>query len=205
MNNFYKLPNLPYNYNALEPFIDAETMKIHHDKHHAGYVEKLNAAVDKIADNFPEKPIEEILADLAQVPESSHQAIINHGGGHANHSLFWQILAPADSTKLDGDLSKAINDEFGSFDGFKEKFAAAALNQFGSGWAWLVLDKDKKLSIISTANQNSPLSQNLTPILNLDVWEHAYYLNYQNRRADYITAWWNVVNWDYSQDLFSSK
>lgn len=201
MNNFYALSNLPYPYDALEPYIDTETMKIHHDKHHAAYVEKLNDAIDKIAD-FAEKPIEEVLKNLDQIPEASQTAVSNHGGGHANHSFFWQILAPAGSTKLDDDLATAINREFGELKNFKEQFTAAALNQFGSGWAWLCLDTDQRLSIISTSNQDSPLSQNLAPILNLDVWEHAYYLKYQNRRAEYIKNWWQIVNWSKVNELY---
>lgn len=204
MANFYTLPNLPYDYDALEPFIDEETMKIHHDKHHATYVEKLNEAISKVPD-FTEQPTEEVLKKLDQIPEYLRTAIRNHGGGHANHSFFWKILAPAGSTKLDGELAKTIDDGFGSFDGFKEKFTTAALNQFGSGWAWLVLDSNKKLSIITTSNQDSPLSQNLKPILNLDIWEHAYYLKYQNRRAEYIENWWHVVNWDQVQELYNVK
>lgn len=201
MNNLYQLPNLPYAYDALEPYIDAETMKIHHDKHHAVYVEKLNAAIGQIP-NFTKKPIEEVLKNLDQIPESVRTAVRNHGGGHANHSLFWQILAPIGSTKPESDLAAAIDQEFGSFNSFKEKFTNVALNQFGSGWTWLCLDFNQKLSIISTANQNSPLSRKLTPILNFDVWEHAYYLKYQNRRAEYIENWWQVVNWSKVNELY---
>src|SRR3989339_273272 len=204
MNNFYTLPDLPFAYNALEPFIDEQTMKVHHDKHHATYVEKLNEALGKISD-FTEKPIEEVLKHLEFIPEYLRSTVRNHGGGHANHAFFWQTLAPAGSTKIYDGLAHALDDEFGSFDNFKKQLNTTALNQFGSGWAWLVMDKDKKLSIISTSNQDSPLSQNLTPILNLDVWEHAYYLKYQNRRAEYIENWWHVVNWDKVNGLYSFK
>lgn len=202
MTNFYTLPDLPYNYDALEPFIDEITMKLHHDKHHATYVEKLNEALNKVPD-FTEQPIEKVLNKLDLIPEYLRTAIHNHGGGHTNHAFFWQILASAGSTKIYDGLAHALDSEFGSFDNFKKQFTTAALNQFGSGWAWLVLDKDKKLSIISTSNQDSPLSQGLTPILNLDVWEHAYYLKYQNRRAEYIENWWHIVNWDQVNKLYN--
>lgn len=190
----FELPGLPYAYNALEPHIDEQTMNIHHTKHHGGYVTKLNAALESHAD-WASKSIEEILAALDQVPESIRTAVQNNGGGHANHTLFWQIMGPSAGGEPSGTLADAINNTFGSFTSFKEQFAAAAAGRFGSGWAWLVVDNAGKLSIMSTPNQDSPISQGLKPILGLDVWEHAYYLKYQNRRPDYIGAWWSVVNW----------
>jgi len=190
-----KLPDLPYAYDALEPHIDARTMEIHHGKHHAGYVAKLNAALESHAD-LAQKSAEDLLAGYASLPDAVRQAVINNGGGHANHTLFWQIMAPSAGGQPKGELASAIDQAFGGFDAFKEKFANAAATRFGSGWAWLALDKNGKLQISSTANQDSPLMEGRTPILGLDVWEHAYYLNYQNRRPDYIAAWWNVVNWD---------
>lgn len=190
----FELPKLPYAFNALEPHIDARTMEIHHDKHHAAYVSGVNAALEGV-DAVAGKTIEEILQNLDLVPADKRQAVINHGGGHANHSLFWEILGPNGGAPS-GELAEAINAAFGSLDAFKEKFNAAAKTRFGSGWAWLVVTADGKLDVVSTANQDSPLSQGQTPILGLDVWEHAYYLNYQNRRPDYIAAFWNVVNWE---------
>ena len=189
----YELPKLPYAYDALEPHIDARTMEIHHTKHHNTYVTKLNDAVAGI--EVPECPFA-LLKDLSIIPEAKRQAVINHGGGHANHSLFWEIMGPNGGGKPSGDLAKEIDSTFDRFDGFKEAFANAAATRFGSGWAWLGLDKDGKLHVGSTANQDSPVMSGHKPILGLDVWEHAYYLNYQNRRPDYISAFWNVVNWD---------
>lgn len=189
----YELPALPYAFNALEPHIDALTMEIHHDRHHATYVNNLNAALE--GQDVADQSIEELVANLDKLPESIRTAVRNNGGGHANHSLFWQILSPNGGGAPTGEIAKAIDDTFGSFDEFKAKFADAAVKRFGSGWAWLVV-KDGKLEVTSTANQDSPLTDGATPVLGLDVWEHAYYLNYQNKRPDYISAFWNVVNWD---------
>src|SRR3989344_8005856 len=186
------VPNLPYDYNALEPYIDEQTMRLHHDKHHQAYVDKLNAAIQGTA--FEGMDIHDVLTNLNQVPENIRAAVRNHGGGHANHSFFWQVMAPSAGGMPAGKIAEKITESFGSFDKFREQFAAAALGQFGSGWAWLALNSGK-LEIIATPNQDSPLSQGKTPLLGIDVWEHAYYLKYQNRRPDYITAWWNVVNW----------
>jgi len=188
----FKLPPLGYDYDALEPFIDAETMKLHHDKHHAAYVSKLNQAVAS-APELGKKPIDEILTNLDAVPEAIRKDIRNQGGGHANHSLFWQTLKKTENGKPTGELAKAIDASFESFPKFQESFSAAATKVFGSGWAWLVW----KLSIESSANQDSPLSTGGYPLLGIDVWEHAYYLKYQNRRADYIKAFQNVINWDF--------
>ncbi|MEX1010706.1 MAG: superoxide dismutase [Balneolaceae bacterium] len=189
----YKLPDLPYNHNALEPHIDERTMKIHHGKHHQGYTNKLNAALE--GHDFAELPVEEVLRRINEVPEEKRQAVINNGGGYANHSLFWTILSPKGGGKPEGELADAISKTFGSVDAFKEKFNAAATGQFGSGWGWLCVDSKGNLKVLSTPNQDSPYMNGLTPILGLDVWEHAYYLNYQNRRPDYVEAFWNVVNW----------
>jgi len=191
----YQLPDLPYAFDALEPHIDARTMEIHHGKHHAGYVAKLNAAVE----GFPElaaKSVEDLLRDLSSVPESIRTAVRNNGGGHANHSLFWPLMSPNGGGNPTGEIGSAISRDFGSFDAFKQQFSEAAANRFGSGWAWLSLAGDGSLTVSSTPNQDSPLSSGLTPIIGLDVWEHAYYLHYQNRRPDYIAAFWNVVNWE---------
>jgi Fe-Mn family superoxide dismutase len=189
----YSVPALPYSFDALEPHIDARTMEIHHDKHHAAYVSKVNAALEGHA-ALAAKSIEDLVGDLSAVPEAIRVAVRNNGGGHANHTLFWTVMAPNGGGAPSGDLASAIDSACGSFDKFKEQFSAAAANRFGSGWAWLSLDGGK-LIIESTANQDSPLMEGRTPILGLDVWEHAYYLNYQNRRPDYISAFWNVVNW----------
>lgn len=190
----HELPALPYAHNALEPHIDARTMEIHHGKHHQGYVNNLNAALEGHAD-LQGKSVEELLKNLNAVPESIRTAVRNNGGGHANHSLFWPCMSPNGGGEPDGDLAAAINSAFGSFAAFKEQFSKAAATRFGSGWAWLCVNSSGGLEITSTPNQDSPLSEGLTPILGLDVWEHAYYLHYQNRRPDYIAAWWNVVNW----------
>lgn len=190
----YELPSLPYAYDALEPHIDAKTMEIHHSKHHQGYVTKVNAALE----GHPElasKSIEDLMSDLSSVPEDIRGAVRNNGGGHANHSLFWTIMSPNGGGTPGGELGDDINATFGSFDAFKEQFAAAAATRFGSGWAWLSVDGGK-LVVESTPNQDTPLSEGHTPILGLDVWEHAYYLNYQNKRPDYISAFFNVINWD---------
>ncbi len=190
----FELPSLPYPTNALEPHIDARTMEIHHGKHHNAYVTNLNKALEGHAD-WQNRSIEDILANLNALPENIRTAVRNNGGGHANHTLFWQIMAPNAGGEPTGDLAGAINQAFGSFAAFKEQFAAAAMGRFGSGWAWLVAEKGGAVSLTSTPNQDTPLMEGKTPVLGLDVWEHAYYLNYQNRRADYIAAWWNVVNW----------
>ncbi|MFC7320893.1 superoxide dismutase [Halobacillus campisalis] len=191
----FELPELPYAYDALEPTIDKETMNIHHTKHHNTYVTKLNSALEGHAD-LQDKSIEELLANnLAAVPEDIKTAVRNNGGGHANHSLFWTILSPNGGGEPSGELSTQINDTFGGFDQFKEKFEATAAGRFGSGWAWLVVNNGN-LEVIDTLNQDSPIMEGKTPILGLDVWEHAYYLNYQNRRPDYAKAFWNVVNWE---------
>jgi superoxide dismutase, Fe-Mn family len=190
----YELPPLPYAYNALEPHVDEQTMRIHHDKHHAAYVTNLNAAVDKHPDLQAKSP-EELLRTINSVPEPIRTAVRNNGGGHVNHTMFWEIMAPGASGAPSGRLADAIKSTFASFDAFKEQFAKAAMGRFGSGWAWLV-DVNGKLAIESTANQDSPLMEGKWPVFGLDVWEHAYYLKYQNRRADYIGAWWNIVNWD---------
>ncbi len=190
----FKLPDLPYDFAALEPHIDARTMEIHHGKHHATYVAKLNAALEKHP-ALAEKPVEALLKSLDTVPAEIRTAVRNHGGGHFNHSLFWKLLAPAAGGSPTGALATAIDKAFGDFAAFREQFSTAAGSVFGSGWAWLVADASKKLSIVTTPNQDSPISQGLVPLLGLDVWEHAYYLKYQNRRPDYIAAFWNVVNW----------
>lgn len=190
----YELPALPYANNALEPHIDEQTMMIHHDRHHATYVNNLNAALEGL-DELSSKSVEELVANLDEVPENVRTAVRNNGGGHANHSLFWTILAPNAGGAPTGEVAEAINAAFGSYDSFKDQFAKAATGRFGSGWAWLVVDNGE-LAITSTPNQDSPLMEGKTPILGLDVWEHAYYLKYQNKRPDYINAFFNVVNWD---------
>jgi Fe-Mn family superoxide dismutase len=189
----HELPALPYPYDALEPHIDGRTMEIHHGKHHAAYVNNLNKALEPHAD-LQQKSITELLADLSSVPESIRGAVRNNGGGHFNHSLFWKVMQRGGGGKPSGELADAIDSAFGSFDDFKGKFAQAAATRFGSGWAWLYV-KDGKLQLDSTPNQDSPVMDGGKPVLGLDVWEHAYYLNYQNRRPDYVQAWWNVVNW----------
>ena len=190
----FELPKLDYPYDALEPHIDARTMEIHHSKHHAGYVSKTNAALEGYPD-LQQKSIQSLLSDLDALPEAIRRAIRNNGGGHANHSLFWKVMAPGAGGAPGGALAEAIEAAFGDFETFKVKFSDAAATRFGSGWAWLAADGSGKLQVLSTANQDSPISSGLKPLLGLDVWEHAYYLNYQNRRPDYIAAWWNVVNW----------
>ena len=188
----YEVPPLPYSEDALEPHIDAQTMSIHHDKHHQAYVDKVNAALD--GTEFADKPIEEVIANLSQVPEDKRTAVRNNGGGHFNHSLFWEWMSPDGGGEPEGSLKQAIDEAFGSFDDFKGKMKDAGVNQFGSGWAWLVHD-GSGLAVVSTANQDNPLSDGQTPLLGVDVWEHAYYLKYQNKRPDYIDAWWSTVNW----------
>lgn len=190
----YELPELDYSYNALEPYIDAQTMEIHHTKHHQAYIDKVNKALEGEPD-LQGKSIDQLISDLDAVPEKIRTAVRNNGGGHANHSLFWKVIGPGQGGKPSGKLAAAIEQEFGSFQAFQEKFEAAAANRFGSGWAWLVKD-GAKLTVESTANQDSPRMEGKKPLLGLDVWEHAYYLKYQNRRPEYIKAFWNVVNWD---------
>jgi Fe-Mn family superoxide dismutase len=199
----HALVTLPYAYDALEPHIDARTMEIHHSKHHATYVTNLNNALQPHAD-LQSKPLEALLKDLAAVPEAIRTAVRNNGGGVINHNMFWTMMAPKSGGDPKGDLAKEIDSAFGSFAAFKEQFVKAGLGRFGSGWAWLVVDKAGKLAITSTANQDTPISDGLRPILAVDVWEHAYYLHYQNRRADYLAAWWNVVNWDTVTRLFKA-
>ena len=189
----HAFPPLPYDYGALEPHIDARTMEIHHSKHHQTYVSNLNAALEK-APELQGKTLEQLLGNLDAVPESIRTAVRNNGGGHWNHSMFWQLMAPGGSGEPDGKIGEAIKKTFGDFGKFKEQFAAAATGRFGSGWVWL-LNEGGKLSISSTPNQDTPIMEGKKPILGLDVWEHAYYLKYQNRRPDYVTAWWNTVNW----------
>ena len=188
------LPDLKYDYSALEPYVDGQTMEIHHQKHHGAYVSKLNGALEGHSD-LANKSIEDLLKDLNSVPESIRGAVRNNGGGHFNHTMFWEIMSGNAGGAPSGDLGSAIDNTFGGFDKFKNEFATAAMNRFGSGWAWLVLDNGN-LKVTSTANQDNPVSEGLKPVMGLDVWEHAYYLKYQNRRPEYIENWWNVVNWD---------
>ena len=189
----YSLPDLPYDYKALEPHIDAQTMEIHHTKHHQTYIDKVNAALE--GTEFADKPIEEVIKSLDKIPTDKRTVVRNNGGGHINHSLFWTVMGPDGGGEPTGAVADSISDKFGSFKQFQEKFTEAAINRFGSGWAWLVLDGGS-VDVISTPNQDSPLIESKVPILGLDVWEHAYYLKYQNKRPDYVEAWWNVVNWD---------
>ncbi|MBD1932655.1 MULTISPECIES: superoxide dismutase [Cyanophyceae] len=191
----FTLPPLPYDYKALEPHIDAATMQFHHDKHHAAYVKNLNEAVNK----YPQlqgKSAEELISNLNSIPEDIRTTVRNNGGGHVNHTMFWEIMAPNAGGAPTGKIADAINQTFGSFDAFKKQFNEAGSKRFGSGWAWLARGKDGKLQVVSTANQDSPLMEGMYPIMGNDVWEHAYYLKYQNKRADYLNAWWNVVNWN---------
>jgi Fe-Mn family superoxide dismutase len=197
----FTLPVLRYQYNSLEPYIDEATMRIHHTKHHQAYVDNLNKALEKYPD-FYKKPIEEILSDLEAVPEDIRMAVINNGGGHANHSLFWEIMAPNPKKQPEGALLDAINSTFGSLLAFKEQFTQKAMGVFGSGWAFLIVTPERRLSLKRHSFQNSPISHGNIPILGIDVWEHAYYLKYQNRRAEYIDAWWNVVNWEEVENRF---
>jgi Fe-Mn family superoxide dismutase len=193
----YELPKLPYAYDALEPHIDARTMEIHHTKHHQSYITNVNKAIKRIGNaELESKPIEALIGDLNALPEKIRRAVRNNGGGHANHSFFWKIMGPKAGGEPKGKLADDFKSTFGSFAAFKEKFADAGIMSFGSGWVWLVKNKQGELAITSTPSQNSPLMQGDKPVLGLDVWEHAYYLLYQNRRPDYIKAWWNVVNWD---------
>ncbi|MFO0901790.1 MAG: superoxide dismutase [Pirellulales bacterium] len=197
-----ELPKLPYAYDALEPYIDTKTMTIHHTKHHQAYIDRF-AAVLTSDPELAKKTPEQLLSDLASVPEKARSIVQNHGGGHLNHCLFWEIMGPGKGGEPKGKLADAIKSKFNSFANFKEAFTTAAMTRFGSGWAWLAVGKDG-LEVLSTANQDSPLSLGKTPILGLDVWEHAYYLHYQNRRAEYVTAWWNIVNWEAVSKKFES-
>jgi Fe-Mn family superoxide dismutase len=199
----YTLPELPYDYSALEPHIDAQTMEIHHTKHHQTYVDKLNAAIEgtDLADKYPN--VDDLLRNFSSLPSEVQGAVRNHGGGHSNHTLFWQIMGPSGGGEPTGALAAAIDEKFGSASDFKEKFTAAAVGHFGSGWAWLVV-ADGGLEIISLPNQDSPLMEGRTPILGVDVWEHAYYLRYQNKRPDYVGAWWNTINWDEVNSRFEA-
>ncbi len=190
----HEVPPLPYDYNALEPYIDEQTMHLHHDKHHAAYVTSLNTALEKYPD-LQKKTVEDLLRDINSVPEAIRTAVQNHGGGHANHTMFWQIMKPQGGGNPTGAIARVIDDKLGGFQSFKEKFNDNGVKRFGSGWTWLIL-KGNSFELISTANQDSPLMQGAYPIMGNDVWEHAYYLKYQNRRADYLNAWWNVVNWE---------
>lgn len=199
----YELPPLPYDYNALEPHIDEQTMRIHHDKHHAAYVKNVNAAIEKHPD-LGESSVEDLLRRLSEVPDNIRGAVRNNGGGHANHTLFWTIMSPNGGGEPSGDLGEAIGSELGGFASLKEQLSKAAATRFGSGWGWLSVDGSGKLVVESTANQDSPLSQGRTPILGIDVWEHAYYLKYQNRRPDYVQAWWEVVDWGAVADRYAS-
>ncbi|MFL5628949.1 MAG: superoxide dismutase, partial [Ktedonobacteraceae bacterium] len=191
----FELPALPYDYNALEPYIDEQTMHLHHDKHHDTYVKNLNAALQNNS-TFASLSVEDVLRRINEVPEDIRTTVRNNGGGHANHSMFWQIMKPNGGGQPTGEIASAIQQAFGSFDAFKNAFNDAGAKRFGSGWAWLILDGSGKLQVISTANQDSPLMEGQYPVFGNDVWEHAYYLKYQNRRPDYLNAWWNVVNWD---------
>ena len=201
MEMTFELPPLPYGYDALEPYIDAQTMQIHHDKHHQAYTDKLNAALEKYPD-LQAKPIEELLKDLDSVPEEIRPAVRNHGGGYYNHSLFWEMMKKGGGGEAAGELKTKLDQDFGSFEEFKKQFSEVAATAFGSGWAWLVKDPAGKLAIVKTPNQDSPISQGQFPLLGIDVWEHAYYLKYQNRRPEYIENWWNVVNWEQVEALF---
>jgi len=198
----YSVPPLAYDFAALEPTIDAQTMQIHHDKHHQAYVDNANKALD--GTEWADRPVEAVLAELDIIPESIRTAVRNNVGGHANHTLFWEIMSPNGGGEPGGDLGSAIDDTFGGFDALKEAVGTAAMGRFGSGWSWLVWD-GTGLAVYSTANQDSPILQDDVPLLGLDVWEHAYYLNYQNRRADYVAAWWNVVNWDAVASRFEAR
>jgi superoxide dismutase, Fe-Mn family len=200
----YELPPLPYPFDALEPHIDAKTMEIHHDKHHQAYITNANNAL-KDYPQLAAKPVEELIADLSAVPEAVRATVRNNAGGHANHSFFWLILGPNAGGSPKGKLADAITSTFGSFDQFKEKFQAAGAGRFGSGWAWLVINKAGSLEITSTPNQDSPIMEGLRPVLGVDVWEHSYYLKYQNRRPDYLKAVWNVINWDAAGKHFEAK
>ncbi len=200
----FQLPALPYDYAALEPHIDEQTMRIHHDKHHGAYVKNLNAALEG-EPALASLTIEQLLGDLDRVPEAKRTAVRNNGGGHYNHSMFWELMTPGGPSAPDGELARAIDQSFGSFDEFKQQFAKACGARFGSGWGWLVRDAGGKLGIESTPNQDSPVMAGKVPVMGCDVWEHAYYLKYQNRRPDYVEAWWNVVNWSVAGRRFGSR
>jgi Fe-Mn family superoxide dismutase len=198
----YSVPDLPYAYDALEPHIDEATMRVHHDKHHQAYVDKANGALE--GTEWADKDVEEVLTNLSSLPDDKQGPVRNNAGGHYNHSLFWQMLSPDGGGEPGGELGAAIESAFGSFDAFKEEFKNAGIARFGSGWAWLVKDGSGNLAVVSTPNQDSPISDGQTALLGCDVWEHAYYLKYQNKRPDYIDAFWNVVNWDYVGERFSA-
>ena len=198
----YEVPSLPYDYAALEPHIDEETMRVHHDKHHQAYVDKANAALE--GTDWADKDVEEVLQNLGDLPDDKQGPVRNNAGGHYNHTLFWESMSPDGGGEPSGDLAGAIESKFGSFDDFKAQFKEAGIGQFGSGWAWLVADGSGGVDLVKTANQDTPLSDGKTPLLGCDVWEHAYYLKYQNKRPDYIDAWWNTVDWDKVAERFSS-
>jgi Fe-Mn family superoxide dismutase len=198
----YEVPDLPYPYDALEPHIDEATMRVHHDKHHQAYVDKANGALE--GTEWADKDVEEVLQNLSSLPDDKQGPVRNNAGGHYNHSLFWQMLSPDGGGEPSGELAEAINSAFGSFDAFKEEFKNAGIGQFGSGWAWLVKNGDGSVAVTKTPNQDSPISSGQTPLLGADVWEHAYYLKYQNKRPEYLDAFWNVVNWDYVAERFAS-
>jgi Fe-Mn family superoxide dismutase len=198
----FTLPKLPYAVDALEPHIDARTMEIHHDKHHQAYIDNLNKAVAENAELRGKRAVT-LLQEIGQVPEAVRQAVINSAGGHVNHTMFWQMMAPGAGGPPKGDVARAIDNTFGTFDQCKTQMSDAAMKRFGSGWAWLIVEPTNQLKVISTANQDSPFMAGQKPILGIDVWEHAYYLKYQNKRADYVAAWWNVVNWDYVNELYA--
>jgi Fe-Mn family superoxide dismutase len=200
----FTVPDLPYDFAALEPHIDATTMTIHHDKHHAAYVNNVNKALEAYPD-LQKKAVWDLIRDLDSVPQDIRTAVRNNGGGHANHSMFWESMSPKGGGEPGGKLGEAIKSTFGSFEAFKEQFTKAAIGQFGSGWAWLVLKPDGSLAVTSTANQDNPISSGMVPLLGVDVWEHAYYLKYQNRRPDYLAAWWNVVNWPYVEAAYERR
>jgi len=197
----YEVPPLPYDYAALEPHVDEATMRVHHDKHHQAYVDKANAALE--GTEWADKSVEEVIANLSQLPDDKRGPVRNNGGGHLNHTLFWESMSPDGGGQPDGDLAQAIDDAFGSFDDFKAKMKDAGVNQFGSGWAWLVHD-GSGLAVVSTPNQDNPVTDGKTPLLGVDVWEHAYYLKYQNKRPDYIDAWWNTVDWGKVAERFAA-
>ncbi|PIN93287.1 superoxide dismutase [Candidatus Pacearchaeota archaeon CG10_big_fil_rev_8_21_14_0_10_31_24] len=199
-----ELPKLNYSYDSLEPSIDAKTMEIHYTKHHQAYIDKLNLALEKHPE-LQDKPIEELLGDIESIPEDIRNIVINHGGGHANHSFFWEILSPENQEDFEGEVSKGLKESFADlkdFNEFKVKFKESAMARFGSGWVWVVLNKDKKLEIITTANQDSPLMDGLFPVIGLDLWEHAYYLKYQNKRADYVESFWKILNWKKVDEIY---
>ncbi len=197
----FEVPDLPYAYDALEPHIDEATMRVHHDKHHQAYVDKANAALE--GTDWADRPVEDVLTNLSSLPGDKQAAVRNNAGGHYNHSLFWRMMAPNAGGDPTGDIAGAISETFGSFDAFKEQFKAAGIARFGSGWAWLVKDSSG-LAVVSTPNQDTPLSDGSAPLLGADVWEHAYYLKYQNKRPDYLDAFWNVVNWDFVNELYAA-